>query len=122
VELTVVLFRNGVDSYANVIVAQNAFLSARETELQVQLRELVESVTLINDLGGGWSTSDRGQDEKMAQHPPDPGKEPRIPTQNSGPPVANPPALPEEEIRPDDLIKENNESMAPDPAPNRTEK
>ena len=51
----------------------------------------------------------------------DPGKEPQIPTQNSGPPAANPPPLPEEEIRPDDLIKQNNDAMAPDPA-NRTEK
>ena len=91
VELTVVLFRNGVDSYANVIVAQNAFLSARETELQIQLRELLASVTLINDLGGGWSTAEWGQTERMAEHPPDPGKEPQIPTQNSGPPAANPP-------------------------------
>jgi NodT family efflux transporter outer membrane factor (OMF) lipoprotein len=122
VELTVVLFRNGVDSYANVIVAQNAFLSARETELQVQLRELIASVTLINDLGGGWTTSERSQTEKMAEHPPDPGKEPQIPSQNSGPPVSNPPPVPEEEIRPDDLIKQNNDAMAPDPDANRAEK
>lgn len=122
VELTVVLFRNGVDSYANVIVAQNAFLSARETELQIQLRELIASVTLINDLGGGWSTSEEGQTERMAEHPADPGKEPQIPGENSGPPVPNPAPMPKEEIRPDDLIKQNNDAMAPDPAANRTEK
>jgi hypothetical protein len=122
VELTVVLFRNGVDSYANVIVAQNAFLSARETELQIQLRELIASVTLINDLGGGWSTSERGQTERMAEHPSDPGKEAQIPGENSGPPVPNPAPMPEEEIRPDELIKQNNDAMAPDPAANRTEK
>lgn len=122
VELTIVLFRNGVDSYANVIVAQNAFLSARETELQIQLRELIASVTLINDLGGGWSTSERGQTERMAEHPADPGKQPQIPGENSGPPIPNPVPMPEAEIRPDDLIKQNNDSMAPDPAANRTEK
>jgi hypothetical protein len=37
-----------------VITAENAFLSARETELQVKLRQLTASVTLINDLGGGF--------------------------------------------------------------------
>jgi NodT family efflux transporter outer membrane factor (OMF) lipoprotein len=121
VELIVVLYRNGVDSYANVIVAQNAFLSARETELQIQLRELIASVTLVNDLGGGWSTSDRSQTERMAEHPADPGKQPQIPAENSGPAVPNPPPMPPREIRPDDLIKQNNDSMAPEPAAGKPE-
>jgi NodT family efflux transporter outer membrane factor (OMF) lipoprotein len=116
VELTIVLYRNGVDSYANVIVAQNSFLIARETELQIQLRELTASVNLINDLGGEWSTSEWSQTERMAEHPPEAGSEPQIPAQNSGPAVPNPPAMPEGEIRPDDLIRQNDESMAPDPA------
>ena len=47
VELTIVLFRNGVDSYTNVIVAQNAFLSARETELLPHL------VLVLNDRARG---------------------------------------------------------------------
>jgi hypothetical protein len=51
VELSVVRFRNGVDSYVNVITAQNAFLTAREAELQVQLRQLTAGVNLINNLG-----------------------------------------------------------------------
>ncbi len=116
VELTVVLYRNGVDSYTNVIVAQNAFLSARETELQIQLRELTASVSLINDLGGGWSASERDQTERMAQRPADSGQEPQVPPENSGPAVPNPPPMPAGEIRPDDLIKQNNEAMAPEPA------
>ena len=116
VELTLVLYRNGVDSYANVIVAQNAFLSARETELQVRLRELTASVSLINDLGGGWSTALRDETERTAQHPADSGKEPQIPLKNSGPAVPNPPPMPPGEIRPDDLMKQNNEAMGPDPA------
>jgi NodT family efflux transporter outer membrane factor (OMF) lipoprotein len=118
VELIIVLYRNGVDGYANVIVAQNSFLSTRETELQIQLRELTASVNLINDLGGGWSTSEWDQTERMAMHPPDAGQEPQIPTQNSGAAVPNPPAMPEGEIRPDDLIRQNDEAMAPDPAAN----
>jgi hypothetical protein len=105
VELTIVLYRNGVDSYANAIVAQNAFLVARETELQIQLREFTASITLINDLGGGWSTSDLDRTERMAEHPADSGQTPQIPPENSTPAVLNPPPMPPGEIRPDDLIK-----------------
>jgi NodT family efflux transporter outer membrane factor (OMF) lipoprotein len=115
VELTVVLYRNGVDSYVQVITAQNAFLSARETELQVQLKQLTASVALINDLGGGWTTSDLGQNERMAAHPPEAGKEPQIPVENSGPAVPNPPSMPPGEILPDDFVKRMDDTMAPSP-------
>jgi NodT family efflux transporter outer membrane factor (OMF) lipoprotein len=113
VELTVVLYRNGVDSYVQVITAQNAFLTARETELQIQLRQLTASVTLINDLGGGWSVSDLGQTEAMAKHPPQPGKEPLIPAENSAPTLPNPPPMPPGEAPPDDFMKRINDTVAP---------
>ncbi len=113
VELTVVLFRNGIDSYVSVITAQNAFLSARETELQVQLRQLIASVALINDLGGGWATSHMAQTERTAMHPPTAGEEAQIPSENSGPPVPNPPAMPPGEVQPDDFIKQIEDSMMP---------
>ncbi len=116
VALTVVLFRNGVDSYVNVITAQNAFLSARETELQVQLRQLIASVTLINDLGGGWAASQMAQTERTAMHPPKAGEEAQIPSENAGQAVPNPPAMPPGEIQPDDFIKQIEDSMAPAPA------
>lgn len=111
VRLTVVLFRNGVDSYVNVIIAQNAFLTARETELGIQLRQLTASVNLINDLGGGWATSESGQTERLAQHPPNAGAAPQPPAENSGPGVPNPPPMPVDEIQPDDLIEQNEEAM-----------
>jgi NodT family efflux transporter outer membrane factor (OMF) lipoprotein len=113
VELSLVRYRNGVDSYVNLITAENAFLSARETELQVRLRQLTSSVTLINDLGGGWAVSQLGETERMAKHPPDPGKEPSIPADSAGPPTPNPPAMPAGEIEPDDFIKMNNEAVGP---------
>jgi NodT family efflux transporter outer membrane factor (OMF) lipoprotein len=131
VELTVVLFRNGVDSYVNVITAQNAFLSARETELGVQLKELSASVSLINDLGGGWGTSQLGETERMARHPADAGagatgatgaagatQSAGAPGGPGGPageaaPVPNPPPMPAGEIQPDDLIKQNDAATGP---------
>jgi NodT family efflux transporter outer membrane factor (OMF) lipoprotein len=117
VELTIVLFRNGVDSYVQVITEQNAFLSARETELGVQLKQLVSSVTLINDLGGGWTLSQLGQTERLAQHPLDPGSQPKVPDENSGQ-APNPPPMPPGEIRPDDLIKQNDDATGLPPAGN----
>jgi NodT family efflux transporter outer membrane factor (OMF) lipoprotein len=113
VELSLVRYRNGVDSYVNLITAENAFLSARETELQVRLRQLTSSVTLINDLGGGWAASQLGETERMARHPKDPGKEPLIPADNAGAPTPNPPGMPAGEIEPDDFIKMNNEAVGP---------
>ena len=112
VELSVVRFRNGVDSYVNVITAENAFLSARQTELQVKLRQLTASVSLINDLGGGWATSQFADTERTAMHPPDAGKEPKIPSDNAGQPVPNPPPVPAGEIQPDNFIKFNDDAMA----------
>lgn len=113
VELSLVRYRNGVDSYVNLITAENAFLAARQTELQVRLRQLTASVTLINDLGGGWAVSQLGETERVAKHPPDQGKEPMVPADNAGAPQPNPPAMPAGEIEPDDFIKMNNEALAP---------
>jgi outer membrane protein TolC len=50
-------FRTGVDSYLNVITAQTTLLTNRETEVQVQLRQMTASVSLILALGGGWDNS-----------------------------------------------------------------
>jgi NodT family efflux transporter outer membrane factor (OMF) lipoprotein len=117
VELTVVLFRNGVDSYVNVITAQNAYLTARETELGVELRQLTASVSLINDLGGGWTASGLGGAEHLAQHPPPAGAAAEVPAENSGPGVANPPSMPPGEIEPDELIRQNDEASGGSPTP-----
>jgi NodT family efflux transporter outer membrane factor (OMF) lipoprotein len=106
VELSVVRFRQGVDSYVNVITAENTFLTAREAELQVKLRQLTASVTLIDDLGGGWNLAQLGAMERMAQHPPEPGQEPKIPAGEAGQ-LPNPPPLPAGEIQPDEFIQQN---------------
>ncbi len=106
-ELTLVLFRQGVDSYSNVITAQNAFLSARETELTVQLKQLSASVNLINGLGGGWAPSQLEDMERFAAHPPAGTGQPLVPAENAGRAEPNPPPIPLGELKPDDLIKQN---------------
>jgi NodT family efflux transporter outer membrane factor (OMF) lipoprotein len=117
VELSVIRYKNGLDSYVNVITEQNSFLTSREAELQVQLRQVTASLNLVNGLGGGWSRSDWGQTEKMAQHPPGAGKEPEVPSQDAGAGIPNPPPLANQSVLPEDLLKQNQEDMAPAPAP-----
>jgi NodT family efflux transporter outer membrane factor (OMF) lipoprotein len=115
VELSVVRYRNGVDSYVNVITAQNAFLSAREAEVQVLLRQLTASVQLINNLGGGWSTDQWQETERLARRASsEPAKSPPgggqgVPGSVQG--VPNPPPMPAREIKPEELLKQNQEVM-----------
>lgn len=117
VALSVIRYQNGVDSYVNVITAQNTFLTSRLAELQVQLRQVTSSIALVNNLGGGWDTSQWSQSEKAALNPPDAGKVAKVPDENAGPGVANPPPLPETVKRPEDIVKQNEDDMTPKSVP-----
>jgi NodT family efflux transporter outer membrane factor (OMF) lipoprotein len=113
VELSVVRFRNGVDSYINVITAQNAFLNARESEVQVQLRQLTASVNLINNLGGGWDKNPWRQTEHMALHPPAATNTADAAANHAETAPPNPPPLPQGDIRPEDILQQDREVMKP---------
>jgi NodT family efflux transporter outer membrane factor (OMF) lipoprotein len=116
-DLTVVLFRNGVDSYVQLVTTEVALMSARETELGVQLKQLTASVFLINDLGGGWDNQQLPQTEGMANHPRDAGKPAQVPAENSGAPAANPPPMPPGEIQPDQVFENIYDTPGPKPMP-----
>ncbi|MDR3505027.1 MAG: efflux transporter outer membrane subunit [Acidocella sp.] len=47
-------FQAGIDTYLNVLVADNSLLSARLTLVNLQLAALQNSITLYKALGGGW--------------------------------------------------------------------
>jgi NodT family efflux transporter outer membrane factor (OMF) lipoprotein len=113
VKLSVIRYQNGVDSYVNVITAQNTFLTNRLAELQVQLRQLTATIALVNNVGGGWDMSQLSDTEKRALHPPDPSKKAEVPAENAGPGVPNPPPLPATMKRPEDILKQNEEDMLP---------
>ena len=115
VQLSVVRYRNGVDSYVNVITAQNAFLTSRQAELQLELRQLVASVTLINNLGGGWSSSELSKvatgaapltDTQVAQ------RKSAASAQTDGSPTAppNPPPV-VHDFEPDEILKLDDDAM-----------
>lgn len=69
-DLAMIRYRTGVDSYLNVITAQNTLLSNRETQVQTQLKQMTASVALIMALGGGWDASQLPQYERFLKHPP----------------------------------------------------
>jgi NodT family efflux transporter outer membrane factor (OMF) lipoprotein len=116
-DLTLVLFRTGVDSYVQLVTAEIALLSTRETELGVQLKQLSASVFLVNDLGGGWDVKQLPQTERMANHPPDAGKPAQVPAENSGAPAANPPPMPPGEVQPDQIFEKIYDIPGPKPKP-----
>ncbi len=50
-------FRTGIDSSLNVILAQTALLSNRETVVEIELRRITASIALVKALGGGWDVT-----------------------------------------------------------------
>ena len=56
-QLAMTRYRLGIDSYLDVVTAQTGLLSSQETEVQIQLRRMTASVSLVVALGGGWNSS-----------------------------------------------------------------
>lgn len=56
-QLALTRYKSGVDSYLNVITAQNAVLTNRLSQVQTQLHQMSSSVSLVMALGGGWNSS-----------------------------------------------------------------
>jgi len=53
--LEVQRYKGGIDSYLNVVTAQNIALTNERTSALILGRRMVAAVTLISDLGGGWN-------------------------------------------------------------------
>ncbi len=94
-DLALLRYRTGVDSYLNVINAQNSVLSSRETQVQSQLREMTASVSLMVALGGGWDPSQTPNMKNLLEKQRNwrPGGGPTIIVPSSTAP-ANPPEVP----------------------------
>ncbi|MGH7057085.1 MAG: efflux transporter outer membrane subunit [Acetobacteraceae bacterium] len=58
VAITLNEFEAGTVAYTAVVIAQAALLADQETQLTIQQNRLLASVSLIENLGGGWSTAE----------------------------------------------------------------
>jgi NodT family efflux transporter outer membrane factor (OMF) lipoprotein len=60
-ELAITRYKGGVTSYLEVTTAQSATLSDQVTAVNILGRRMVDAVTLVQSLGGGWTSSDLPQ-------------------------------------------------------------
>jgi NodT family efflux transporter outer membrane factor (OMF) lipoprotein len=68
-DLALIRFKTGVDSYLNVITAQNSLLVNRESQVSSELRRMSASVQLILALGGGWDPASLPQMKDLIAKP-----------------------------------------------------
>jgi NodT family efflux transporter outer membrane factor (OMF) lipoprotein len=57
-ELAITRYKGGVTSYLEVTTAQSAALSDELTAVNILGRRMVDAVTLVQALGGGWNSSE----------------------------------------------------------------
>jgi outer membrane protein TolC len=62
--ISTMLYKDGLDNYLSVSVAQVQALALGLTEVQVRTRQIQAAVALIRALGGGW-TVEQLPDEKQ---------------------------------------------------------
>jgi outer membrane protein TolC len=53
--ISTMLYKDGLDNYLSVSVAQVQALAAQLTEVKIRIRQVQSAVSLIRALGGGWT-------------------------------------------------------------------
>jgi multidrug efflux system outer membrane protein len=62
--ISTMLYKDGLDNYLSVAVAQVQALATQLTEVQIRIRQIQAAVSLIRALGGGWTVQEL-PDEKQ---------------------------------------------------------
>jgi outer membrane protein TolC len=75
-EIAMAEFQAGTADYTTVAQAQEAQLTNQQNALTVQQSRLLAAVSLIGDLGGGWSTADLHDPSSPKRLPPDVSQSP----------------------------------------------
>jgi len=55
--LATIRYKQGIDSYLNVITAQTTYLVNRQTLVNLRTQQMIASVRLVEAVGGGWNPS-----------------------------------------------------------------
>jgi NodT family efflux transporter outer membrane factor (OMF) lipoprotein len=63
-------YKSGIDPYLNVITAQTTLLSNQQTVVTLKMTQMVDSVQLIEALGGGWVSSKTPTEKEILAPPP----------------------------------------------------
>jgi NodT family efflux transporter outer membrane factor (OMF) lipoprotein len=62
-------YRTGIDTYLNVLTAQNSLFSAQQTMVSLETNQMTSAVHLIAALGGGWNATDLPGEKQVASRP-----------------------------------------------------
>ena len=65
--ISTMLYKDGLDNYLSVSVAQVQALAAQLTEVQIRIRQIQAAVSLIRALGGGWTVQDLPDEKQTLQ-------------------------------------------------------
>jgi outer membrane protein TolC len=65
------LYKDGLDNYLSVSVAQIQALATQLTEVQLRVRQTQAAVSLIRALGGGWTVQALPDEKQTLQIPVD---------------------------------------------------
>lgn len=63
-------YQTGVDTYLNVLTAQDSLLSNQLSQINVRTSQMTSSVQLIAALGGGWNASQLPSETQVRQQQP----------------------------------------------------
>ncbi len=65
--IATMLYKDGLDNYLSVAVAQVQALAAQLSEVQIRVRQLQAAVSLVRALGGGWTTREMPTEQQTLQ-------------------------------------------------------
>ncbi|MEZ2346501.1 efflux transporter outer membrane subunit [Terriglobus sp. RCC_193] len=68
-QLALTRYRTGVDTYLNVLTAQNSVFSSQQTDVTLRTNRMVAAVQLVAALGGGWNASDLPSEHEVSRKP-----------------------------------------------------
>jgi NodT family efflux transporter outer membrane factor (OMF) lipoprotein len=60
-------YKTGIDTYLNVLTAQNNVLSTQQTLTSLKTQQMTSAVQLITALGGGWDLTELPGEKQVAQ-------------------------------------------------------